>query len=206
MTSLGHTKTEILYYYLRHSLHTTRARNLAANRSKDCVCDRKMKIFDDLHVAGGNDDTHITELLHLAALTAGDPGGDRAGSSSEAKSCQHVRRVAAGANRANHIAGAYETLQLLCENVLIAGIIGPGRDQSDVIGKGQHTQPLSGTVTGAFSQVARHVRGQRCTTSVTKQENRVAGVMGSEKKTHQAVCSLQGQQRNRARKLLEIGF
>src|SRR5580692_7293576 len=102
--------------------------DLVLQYAKHGVRDREMKVFDDLHILGGNHHAHVTEGLHSPALKPRDAGCNCPGLARKTQSSQDVGRVSAGADGARYITGSKQIFELLGENAFVPGIVGPGGD------------------------------------------------------------------------------
>src|ERR1700730_3055271 len=100
---------------------------------EDGVSDRDVEIFDDLHVLRWDDHTQVTKQFHLSTLKSSKPDRPRTGVTRNLKTVEHVRRLAAAADREDDVVFLHERLQLLRKNVIIALIVRPSCHQWYVV-------------------------------------------------------------------------
>ncbi len=140
-----------------------------------------MKIFDNLHVVGRNDDADVAQRFHFSSLKAGDAGRGRSRAAGEAERRQHVGGVSAGADGEGHVAGLKQIFQLLGENAFVSRIVGPRRDQRHIVGKRNRAQTATGGGRGAFPQIAAQVRRQGSAAAVAEEKDGSFFVIGRKK-------------------------
>src|SRR5581483_8216320 len=70
-----------------------------AKRSKYRVSHAKMKVLDDLHVIGGNNQAQIAEISHVAALKSGQTDRYSSNLPCDLQRLEHVGRPATAADR-----------------------------------------------------------------------------------------------------------
>jgi len=94
--------------------------NLVPQHAKYGVGDRKMKIFDDLHVVGGTTTQRSQSDFICPPWKPVMPGGNRPGLAGKLRSGEYVGGVAAGADGEGDVAGCEQIFELSTKTAIIA--------------------------------------------------------------------------------------
>src|SRR5438132_5802949 len=144
----------------------TLAKQGGPGRFRNGVLEDKVTVFDHAIAVAGDMNRDIDGVLERPTGETDQCNRYGAACPSQLDRGEDVRRIAAGADGHHDVIGVEEVRQLFGEDVVIGGVIGPGREQGNVVAERADAQPRPAVDDRGFGQVAGEVRCRGSTAAV----------------------------------------
>ena len=119
------------------------------------MSDTEMQIFNDLHVIRRNNQANIAQMLHLPTLESAESNRHGPTFSRYGQRLENIRGISAATYRERDISRLQEILQLLREDVLVAGVVSPSRNGRDIVSEsyGAKTVAIAERIARSFAEI-----------------------------------------------------
>lgn len=141
--------------------------------SQDHVC-----VFLLLDILAGGEDAGVYHVFELAAPGAEQGDGGCVVAFRQQHGIDYVEGIAAGADADHYISWLNHRRQLLGEDMFVGGVVAPGRDQGNVVGKRDGFQARRAWGDSIFRQIEGKVRSGGRAAAVAHNEDAMAVVIG----------------------------